>query len=77
MAEARRRGVLDFLRPDGKSQVTVEYEGTKPVRVEAVVVSTQHSDKVRIETVREGVWECVIKPVIPAHMLDREYQVPH
>jgi len=71
LAEARRKGILDFLRPDGKSQVTVEYEGAKPVRVEAVVVSTQHSDKVAIETVREGVLECIIKPVIPAHMLDR------
>jgi S-adenosylmethionine synthetase len=70
LAEARRKGILDFLRPDGKSQVTVEYEGAKPVRVEAVVVSTQHSDKVAIETVREGVLQCVIKPVIPAHMLD-------
>ena len=71
LAEARRKGILDFLRPDGKSQVTVEYEGAKPVRVEAVVVSTQHSDKTAIETVREGVLECIIKPVIPAHMLDR------
>jgi len=71
LAEARRKGILDFLRPDGKSQVTVEYEGAKPVRVEAVVVSTQHSDKVAIETVREGVLERVIKPVIPAHMLDQ------
>jgi S-adenosylmethionine synthetase len=70
LAEARRKGILDFLRPDGKSQVTVEYEGAKPVRVEAVVVSTQHSDRVAIETLREGVFECIIKPVIPAHMLD-------
>jgi S-adenosylmethionine synthetase len=70
LAEARRQGILGFLRPDGKSQVTVEYEGAKPVRVEAVVVSTQHSDKVAIETVREGVLQCIIKPVIPAHMLD-------
>ena len=71
LAEVRRQGMLDFLRPDGKSQVTVEYEGGKPVRVEAVVVSTQHTDKVGIETVRAGVLECVVKPVIPAHMLDR------
>jgi S-adenosylmethionine synthetase len=71
LAEARRQGILDFLRPDGKSQVTVEYEGAKPVRVEAVVVSTQHSDKVGIETVREGVRQCVIEPVIPAYMLDQ------
>jgi S-adenosylmethionine synthetase len=71
LAEARRRGVLDFLRPDGKSQVTVEYEGAKPVRVDAVVVSTQHADSAKIETVREGVRECIIKTVIPAHMLDQ------
>ena len=71
LAEARRRGVLDFLRPDGKSQVTVEYEGAKPVRVDAVVVSTQHADSANIETVREGVRECIIKTVIPAHMLDQ------
>jgi len=71
LAEARRRGVLDFLRPDGKSQVTVEYEGGKPVRVDAVVVSTQHAGTAKIETVREGVRECIIKTVIPAHMLDQ------
>jgi S-adenosylmethionine synthetase len=70
LAEARRKGIVDFLRPDGKSQVTVEYEGAKPVRVETVVVSTQHSEKTAIDTVREGVLECIIKPVIPAHMLD-------
>jgi S-adenosylmethionine synthetase len=70
LAEARRRGVLDFLRPDGKSQVTVEYEGSKPVRVDAVVVSTQHAGSAKIETVREGIRECIIKTVIPAHMLD-------
>jgi S-adenosylmethionine synthetase len=72
LAEARRNRVLDFLRPDGKSQVTVEYEGGKPVRVDAVVVSTQHADTARIETVREGVRECIIKTVIPAHMLDEK-----
>ena len=71
LAEARRRGVLDFLRPDGKSQVTVEYEGAKPLRVDAVVVSTQHAGSAKIETVREGVRECIIKTVIPAHMLDQ------
>jgi S-adenosylmethionine synthetase len=70
LAEVRRKGILDFVRPDGKSQVTVEYDGSKPVRVEAVVVSTQHTAEVSNETVRSGVLECVIKPVIPAHMLD-------
>jgi len=70
LAEVRREGILDFVRPDGKAQVTVEYDGTQPVRVDAVVVSTQHTDSVSTETVREGVLECVIKPVIPAHLLD-------
>ena len=71
LAEVRKKSILDFIRPDGKSQVTVEYEGFKPLRVDSVVVSTQHSDKVSNETLREGVMECVIKPVVPAHMLDR------
>ena len=70
LAEVRREGILDFVRPDGKSQVTVEYDGTQPVRVDAVVVSTQHAASVSTETLREGVLECVIKPVIPAHLLD-------
>ena len=70
LAEVRREGILDFVRPDGKSQVTVEYDGQQPVRVDAVVVSTQHAASVSTETLREGVLECVIKPVIPAHLLD-------
>ena len=70
LAEVRREGILDFVRPDGKSQVTVEYNGAQPVRVDAVVVSTQHTASVSNETLRAGVLECVIKPVIPAHLLD-------
>jgi S-adenosylmethionine synthetase len=70
LAEVRREGILDFVRPDGKSQVTVEYDGVRPVRVDAVVVSTQHTASVSNETLRAGVLECVIKPVIPAHLLD-------
>jgi S-adenosylmethionine synthetase len=70
LAEVRRQGILDFVRPDGKSQVTVEYDGNQPVRVDAVVVSTQHAASVTTETLRAGVLECVIKPVIPAHLLD-------
>ncbi len=70
LTEARKQEVLDFLRPDGKSQVTVEYDGDRPVRVEAVVVSAQHSNLVKIETVREEIKEHVIKPVIPAKLLD-------
>jgi len=70
LAEVRRKKILDFVRPDGKSQVTVEYDGMKPVRVDAVVVSTQHSAEVSTETLRAGVLECVIKPVIPSNLLD-------
>ena len=73
LAEVRRKGTIEFqICPDGKSQVTVEYEGAKPVRVEAVVVSPQHSGDVPIETLREAVKECVIKPVLPSHMLDKD-----
>jgi S-adenosylmethionine synthetase len=70
LAEARRKNILNFLRPDGKSQVTVEYDGFKPVRVDTVVVSTQHTPEVSNETLREGVKQCIIKPVIPSNMLD-------
>jgi len=72
LARARRDGSLDFLRPDGKSQVTVEYENGRPRRVDTVVVSAQHSDAVKIETVREGILEKVIRPIIPAAMLDKK-----
>jgi S-adenosylmethionine synthetase len=70
LAEVRRKKILDFVRPDGKSQVTVEYQGSQPVRVDAVVVSTQHTDSVSNEKLREGIIQCVIKPVIPGAMLD-------
>src|SRR5215471_1831626 len=66
LSELRRDGTLDYLRPDGKSQVTVDYEGTRPVRVDAVVVSSQHSPEVSQETMREDVIEKIVKPVIPA-----------
>lgn len=71
LADIRRQKVLDFLRPDGKAQVTVEYDGPTPVRVDAVVVSTQHKPTVTIDALREAILECVIKPVIPADMLDK------
>ncbi|MFB3920424.1 MAG: methionine adenosyltransferase [Terriglobia bacterium] len=72
LAEVRRKKILDFIRPDGKSQVTVEYEGFKPLRVDTVVVSTQHTPEVSTETLHEGVKQCVIKPVIPSNMLDEK-----
>ncbi|MGH9434980.1 MAG: methionine adenosyltransferase, partial [Terriglobia bacterium] len=71
LAEVRRKNVLSFVRPDGKSQVTVAYENGEPKRVDAVVVSTQHTEEVTLDTLTEGVRECVIKPVIPAHMMDK------
>jgi S-adenosylmethionine synthetase len=70
LSEVRRAGILDFLRPDGKSQVSVEYVGGKPKRVDAVVVSTQHSDDVSTETLRVEVKKHIIDAVIPASMVD-------
>ena len=69
LSEARRKGEMDFLRPDGKSQVTVEYEGSRPIRVEAVVVSTQHAEAMKHAPLREAIIEEIIKPVIPAELL--------
>jgi S-adenosylmethionine synthetase len=70
LSAVRREGSIDYLRPDGKSQVTVEYEGDKPVRVEAVIISAQHSSLVKIETVREDIQEKVIEAVVPKDLLD-------
>jgi S-adenosylmethionine synthetase len=72
---ARRDGVLEYLRPDGKSQVTVEYEGMKPVRVDAVVVSSQHSPLVTNETMREDITDKIINRVIPEHMRDQHTKI--
>lgn len=70
LTEVRKDGTLRYLRPDGKSQVTVEYDDGKPVRVDAVVVSTQHSAEVSLEQIRKDILDFVIKPVIPAELLD-------
>jgi S-adenosylmethionine synthetase len=72
LSEARRGGELDFLRPDGKSQVTVEYEGRRPVRVEAVVVSTQHAEAIKHHDLKEAIIEEIIRPVIPQDLLTSE-----
>ncbi len=72
LAEARKTHALEWLRPDGKSQVTVAYEGTRPVRVEAVVVSTQHAETIPTPELREAVLEEIIKPVIPRALLDEK-----
>jgi S-adenosylmethionine synthetase len=70
LSEVRKSKKVDFLRPDGKSQVTVEYRDGKPFRVDSVVISTQHSDKVSQEDLKKAIMEHVIKPVVPANMLD-------
>lgn len=70
LSEARKSGELDFLRPDGKSQVSVEYIGNKPARIDAVVISTQHHDSVSTEELREKVRKVVIDSVIPQNMVD-------
>ena len=69
LTDVRKNGTLDYLRPDGKSQVTVEYEGNRPVRVDAVVISTQHAPEVEMEALRKDILEHVIRPVVPAELL--------
>ncbi len=71
LAEVRKKGLVDYLRPDGKSQVTVEYANGRPKRIDAVVISSQHSDKVSLETLKDFVMKEVIKPVLPADMVDK------
>jgi S-adenosylmethionine synthetase len=72
LSDARRQGVLAFLRPDGKSQVSVEYAGKTPKRIEAVVISTQHSPDVSIEDLRREVKKHIIDAVVPANMVDSQ-----
>ncbi len=72
LSDARREGVLDFLRPDGKSQVSVEYVGNKPKRIEAVVISTQHSPDVSTEDLRREVKKHIIDVIVPSDMVDSQ-----
>ena len=72
---ARRDGVLDYLRPDGKSQVTVEYEGRKPVRVDAVVVSSQHREDVTNDRMRADIVDKIINRVVPANLMDKNTKI--
>jgi S-adenosylmethionine synthetase len=71
-AEVRKSGRLPWLRPDAKSQVTIEYVDGKPQRVEAVVLSTQHSPEIDYEDLKEGVMEEIVKPILPENMVDKD-----
>jgi S-adenosylmethionine synthetase len=75
LASARKSGAITYLRPDGKSQVTVEYDGQTPVRVDAVVISTQHDDDVPLDVIRREVTEAIIDEVIPKHLRDGDMRV--
>jgi len=70
LAEVRKNKIVDYLRPDGKTQVTVEYHDNKPVRVDTIVISTQHNPEVDIKTIAEDLIEIVVKPIVPAELLD-------
>ena len=72
LAQVRKEGILNYLRPDGKTQVTVEYDGDTVKRVDTVVVSTQHDENVTLEQIRRDIVEHVIRPVIPAELMDGE-----
>jgi S-adenosylmethionine synthetase len=70
MADVRKEGILDFLKPDGKSQVTIEYEDHAPKRINTILLSTQHSESASIETIRKGLFENVVKPVLAQFKVD-------
>ncbi len=75
LTTVRKNHTLDYLRPDGKTQVTVEYQDDMPVRVDTVVISTQHSDSVTLEQIREDLIANVINPIIPANLIDVETKI--
>ncbi len=72
LSDVRKMGILDYLRPDGKTQVTIEYHDDKPVRIENVVVSTQHGPDVDLETIREDIIKHVILEIVPSEMIDED-----
>ena len=75
LTEVRKSGLLTYLRPDGKTQVTVEYHDGKPVRVDALVISTQHSPEVEVDQIRADMIKHVIEPIVPAHLIDADTKI--
>ncbi|MBP3378367.1 MAG: methionine adenosyltransferase, partial [Clostridia bacterium] len=75
LTEVRKNGTLDYLRPDGKTQFSVEYVDGKPVRIDTVVVSTQHAPEVELEQIREDIIKHVITPSVPAEMMDENTKI--
>ena len=75
LTEVRKNGTLPYLRPDGKTQVTIEYDGDRPVRVDTIVVSSQHDDKVTLEQIREEIIENVIKTTVDVSLIDGETKI--
>ena len=72
LSEVRKKGIIDYLRPDGKVQVTVEYDDNKPIRIDTIVVSTQHKEDVNLEILKNDIKEKVIKQVVPKELLDEK-----
>jgi len=75
LAEFRKNGTLPFLRPDGKAQVTVEYDGDKPVRVDTIVLSAQHTPNIKVENLRQEVTQEVILPIVPPELIDARTRI--
>jgi S-adenosylmethionine synthetase len=75
LSYVRHEGILNYLRPDGKTQVTVEYENDKPIRIDTVLVSTQHDEDINQENIKNDIIESVIKPIIPSHLLDNNTKI--
>ena len=75
LTAVRKDNTLNYLRPDGKTQVTVEYEDDKPVRIDTIVISTQHDDAVSLDILREDLTRQVIEPIIPAHLMDENTKI--
>ena len=75
LTEVRKNGTLDYLRPDGKTQVTIEYHDDKPVRVDTVVISSQHSAEITLEQIRKDIIEYVINAIVPASLMDSETKI--